>query len=796
MTEKRLNELLAKLKQRISALQERWCPRIKEFRERVTLRHVLLGVGLGCVVGGAVLVLVLIGIAATLPSVEDISKYRFLQPSIVYDVKGRVIAELGVERRYPVPIKDMPLSIRQAVVAVEDSRFYEHSGIDFVGIARAMLSNIKAGRFAEGGSTLTQQLVKNIYLSSDKKLIRKYKEAVLAYRLDKYLTKDEILEYYLNFVNFGRGGYGLQSAAINYFGKNAKDLTLPEAAMLAGIPKSPRIYSPHQSIERAKQRRAHVLYRMYEDGYITEPEYLAATDEPIVIIDNPPNRVRSSAYFLDYVLRFLTDELKIADPQNSGIIVHTTLDIDHQSEAERAMEKNLITAAKAIGYFGPAVTAKNVASATTVELVEGADASVVPLSAELIMRVPPYLERLGYKRARILAVEDQRLQIMVDDKTPGVIVLKDNRWAHIAPANNVSLNNFHSILAENDIIYVSPKKGSASEYLLEQDPPIEGALLSVNPQSGAILAMVGGFAFERSMFNRAWQAKRQVGSIFKPLVYSTALEHGMQAMDKMLDAPIIVSPDEKGRIWRPKNDEDKYFGETTLKEGLTRSRNIVTIRVAEKIGIGNILEYARRFGIVSELPADLSITIGSGTLSLMEMVYAYCTFPNLGTRPERPYFITKVEDIDGNVLFEAEVPSQVNVIRQETAQVMIDVLMNVVERGTGYRARAIPRPVGAKTGTTNENRDAWFVGFLPNLSVGVWMGFDDFSSPYSVGYGSPVSGPVWVDYVSAVLPRLPREVFPVAGSGVLYRKTDMSNWEATDDILPSEDISFEPYILR
>jgi penicillin-binding protein 1A len=303
--------------------------------------------------------------------------------------------------------------------------------------------------------------------------------------------------------------------------------------------------------------------------------------------------------------------------------------------------------------------------------------------------------------------------------------------------------------------------------------------------------MVGGFAFEKSMFNRSTQAKRQVGSIFKPLVYSVAMESNLQPMTKVLDAPLLTAPNESGMVWRPKNYEDRYYGETTLKEGVTRSRNVVTIKVAEKVGLRKIMQYVKDFGIQSELASDLSITIGSGSISLLEMVTAYSVFPNMGTRPLSPYFVTRVEDADGNVLFDLLPPEHVNVIRPNTAQIMNDILMNVVERGTGFRAKVIPRPIGAKTGTSNENRDAWFIGYMPNLVVGVWTGFDDFSINVEVGTGSQASGPTWVDFVSAIVDKVPLGIFPVA-EGVVYRKVDNTDWEPTSELI-FENTSFEPY---
>ncbi|MDR0454720.1 MAG: PBP1A family penicillin-binding protein [Deferribacteraceae bacterium] len=764
---------------------------LKSFFGSRILRYTVLAVFLGVFAGVSLTGYHLYKLAHTLPSVEEITRYRMSQPSMLYDETGAVIAELGNERRYPIPISKMPVYLQQAVIATEDARFYEHSGVDFLGIFRAMLTNVKSGRFAEGGSTLTQQLVKNIFFTKEKKLIRKYKEAVLAYRLDKYLTKDDILEFYLNYVNFGRGGYGVQAAAVNYFGKNAADLNLTECALLAGIPKAPGIYAPHLNLDRSQQRRNHVLLRMYENGYINEDEYLKSIEEPIVITETIPLRLRHAGYFLDFVLRYLSDELEISEPQNKGLKVYTTLNVTFQDKAEDAVRNNLLKTSKRQGYFGPA---GKISDSPDEEIVLAGnvdgDPVVINNSPESLLQIPPYLAVLGFKKAVAVKVDDQQVSIKIDNNTSGVLKLIDNRWARAENSNSGQLNSFKTILEPNDVIYVLPKEKEQGVYLLEQDPPMDAGLVAIDSKTGAIKAMVGGFAFEKTMFNRAAQAKRQVGSSFKPIVYATAIEYGMQPMTKILDAPVITSPNERGKVWRPKNFEDKYYGETTIKEGLTRSRNIITIKIAERLGIRRVLDMAQKFGITSDLPADLSITIGSGSVSLLEMVYAYSVFPNMGTRPANPYFVTKIEDSEGNILYEMSPPAHVRVIRPDTAHIMTDILINVVENGTGARAKAIPRPIGAKTGTTNENRDTWFIGFMPNFVVGVWMGFDEFRELGSET-GSQAAAPVWVEFVNSVLPYIPRAVFPVA-DGVIYRKVDLINWEPTDK-LESENISFEPY---
>ena len=496
-------------------------PKKKWTKLRIALYGIAGMFGLG-LLGFLGLVLYIYIISLELPSTDEFSKFKYTEPMVVYDSKGTVIAELGAERRYPVPIEEMPKYVYQAVVAVEDGRFYEHSGIDPWGIARAMVANIKAGRMVEGGSTLTQQLVKVIYLTPERKLKRKIKEAIIAYRLDKELSKEKILELYLNQVNFGRGAYGIQAAAINYFGKDVKDMTIAEAAMVAGIPKGPSIYAPHLNMKKSINRRNHVLKRMRELNYITEEEYQNALNEKVVLAESVPLRLRYAGYFMDYVHKFIEEDLKIEDAQNKGIKVFTTLNLDYQKAAEKALLTNLMAIGKREGYKG-ALGKLLEDNDTDVEMTE--EEMAVLESAEqqdngtkfvrLDNNIPSYLEELNYKKSVITKVEKSKLDILLYDNSTGIINYKENEW--ISLYNGKWVNNFTQIFEENDVIYVSFKKKVKENnvYLIEQNPPLEGSIVSINPQTGEIYAMVGGMSYFKSFFNRAVQARRQVGSTFK-----------------------------------------------------------------------------------------------------------------------------------------------------------------------------------------------------------------------------------------------------------------------------------------
>jgi len=709
-------------------------------------------------------------LSSELPSIRELKNYSYKTPAIIYDRKGRVIGELGKERRYPVSFDNIPDYLKKAVIAVEDSRFYEHGGVDFLGILRAFVNNLKAGRVVEGGSTLTQQLVKVIYLTPERKLKRKVKEAILAYKIDNYLSKDKILEIYLNEVYFGRGAYGVEAAARNYFGKSVSELTLSEAALIAGLPKAPGIYAPHISLQKSLIRRDHVLYRMYEEGFLTENQYEQAKSEPVKIVESIPVKIQYAPYFIDLLKSYVKDLLNL-DVYDKGYKIYTTLDIDFQSVAEKAVTDNLFELSKRQGYFG---VVGNFNDADIKEKMEKLK----------------YLEAYGLKLAKVVSADRTVVNFnLIDSNNSEMqkLELTRNRWAKPFDSSMRILDDFRKIIREDDIILVS--KDSKGEYLLSQEPKAESALVSMVPQTGEILSMVGGFDYNKSMFNRAVQARRQVGSLFKPIVYTAALESGMNINNQILDAPVIMDTGEEGKYWKPENFEQEFYGFTTLRQALTKSRNIVTIKVAEKIGINKIIDYAKKFGITTDLQRDLSISIGSGAVSLIEMVSAFSVFPNLGEYVE-PVFIKSIEDANGETLYQLKEQKRYRAIKPETAQIMTDTLINVVENGTGRKAKFIKRYIGGKTGTTNDYKDAWFVGFLPNLAVGVWTGFDDFQSLGRLETGARASLPAWIEYVDTILPQIDFEVFNTSDN-VTYVKVDSETNQITESI--TDDFEFIPF---
>lgn len=707
-----------------------------------------------------------------LPSIKDLKDYEYKRPTIIYDRNGKTIAELGSERRYPLPIEDIPEMLQNAVVAVEDARFYEHGGVDLMGILRAFITNVKAGRVVEGGSTLTQQLVKIIYLTPEKKLKRKVKEAILAYRIDKALSKKKILEMYLNQVYFGRGAYGVEAAAVNYYGKHVGELTLAEEAMIAGVPKAPGIYAPHLNPDKAQKRRNHVLFRMYETGFITEDEYKTTSLEEDIIIDKIPPKNMAAGYFVDYVIRHLKEHEGVEDVDTAGLLVYTTLDLDMQKKAEDSIKANLIEMSEALGFRGEIATYN-----PEVDHLE-----------EVLEMQKNYLKELNFERALVTKVEEDDVWLTTLNGE-GRLYIKENRWARPYKSSYYRNTDFRRILNKNDIVYVTLLDEENKHYRLTQEPDLESALLSANPATGEIYAMVGGFDYRKSMFNRSFQAKRQVGSLFKPIVYAAALENGMNIMSQVLDAPVIKELDGEGEFWKPANYSGKFFGHTTLKEALTKSRNLVTIKVAEKVGIDKIIEQAHKFGIEEQINRDLSVSIGSGAVSLMEMVYAFSTFPNLGVRHD-PFFITKIENARGEIIKEYKPSDPIPVLKEGTAHIMVDMMRNVVVNGTAKRAKVIPKLIAGKTGTTNDNKDTWFVGYMPDLVSGVWVGFDDFKPIGRWRTGSNTALPAWVKFTQSIQDNFGKMLFPVSRD-VAYFRVDAETHEITNSF--SGDYTFEPF---
>lgn len=683
---------------------------------------------------------------STLPSIRAFEEYR---PGIItklYDANGQLIGEFLEERRILLPLTSIPRSLLEATIAVEDSRFYRHCGIDFLGIVRALWTNLKARRVVEGGSTITQQLSKLLFLTPEKTIGRKIKEVVLALQIEHRYSKDEILELYFNQIYFGHGAYGVEAAANTYFGKRTQELTLAESALLAGLPRWPAHYSPYNNPEVALKRRAHALRRMVKEGFITEQEARQASQEPLRLKKLTAGE-NEAPYFVEHVRRKLEKRYGTHAIYRGGLKVYTTLDLEIEKIAQRSLKEGLRNIDKTLGWRKP----------------ERATEEELSLFAK-------------EKRSRILA------RLKEDGVYPGIVVEATSTFASIdlggglegiLPAKNIAWTGFRSpstILKAKDKVEVRvvelDREKERIILALEQRPKIQGSIVVLEPSSGYIKAMVGGYDFEESEFNRVTQARRQPGSAFKPFIYTTAIDCGYPPNYIIIDAPVIY--DDWGEKWTPQNYDERYIGPTTLRVGLAQSRNVVTVKLLEEIGVKRVISYAHRMGIKSYLGPNLSLALGTSEVIPLEMAAAYAIFPNQGIKTE-PLSILKVLDRDGNVL-EENFPKEEEVLKPTTCYLMTNLLRGVVEQGTGWRARAVGRPCAAKTGTTDECTDAWFIGFAPDLVTCVWVGFDEKISMGKDMTGSRVAGPIWTDFMSEVFKDKPIREFPTPEKGLSFAR--------------------------
>lgn len=700
-----------------------------------------------------------------LPPLDPLQNY---QPSLVtrvYSDDRQIIGQFFIERRLLTPLQDIPKPLIQAVIAVEDARFFEHPGLDVVGILRAAWTNLRRGGRVEGASTITQQLARSLFLSSERTFERKLKELILAYKMELVLTKEQILEMYLNQIYFGQGAYGVAAAAQTYFGKDLPKLTLAEAAFLAGMPKSPSAYSPFKAPERAKKRQEHVLARMEEAGFITPEEREQAAAEPLAF--RRPGAEQIAPYFIEHVRQLLVAKYGEAMVYKGGLEVFTTLNVEMQKAAEAAVRNGLRDLDKRQGWRGPLRTA------------DLATLTANPPAGSQMLKEGDMMEGVVTKVGKDHVLVHIGMGI-------GRLSFDDMAWAKRRLKGRDPTKDFvlvqhpRQLLKPGDVIEVAVKKVDRDlvHLRLEQTPIVEGGLVAIDPRTGAIRAMVGGFDFSRSEYNRAVMAHRQPGSAFKPIIYATALSQGMSPATLVLDAPVVYEQEDEEKIWKPENYERRFFGMISLREALIHSRNLATVRLLEKVGVRNVIEFARSVGIVSPLTPDLSLALGSSSVSLVELVSAYGVFVNQGVRVE-PYAIAGVKDNTGRAL-EETMPEPRQAIPKETAYLITNMMEDVVQRGTGQLAKSIGRPVAGKTGTTNDYTDAWFIGATPNLAAGTWVGFDDRRPLGETESGAHASLPIWIDFMKEALKQLPVVPFTIPDD-VVFVKVDPSTGLLTSD---------------
>ncbi len=688
---------------------------------------------------------------AKLPKVDRLADYKPPIVSQVFGDDGTLVGEFYLERRIVVPINKMPRKLIQAFVSAEDSNFYSHTGIDYLGIVRAAFKNLMSMSKKEGASTITQQVAKSMLLSPEKKFSRKIKEAILAKRMEERLSKDEILYLYLNQIYLGNGAYGVQAAAETYFGKNVEQLNLAEISILAGLPKAPNAYSPIKHLEKARERQAYVLDRMTAEGYISPAEADHAKKTPIVL--QPMKKVNNeqSAYFLEYLRMQLEQKYGEDQLYKGGLKIYTTMSASMQRAAYNSLRKGLKEVDKRQGFRGPTKFLTEEEVAAFCNKVEDSIDSATLITGETYQGVV-----VGFNPQKGEAL------VRVGDRT-GSLSRKNMAWGgRIGMINHYGKPEKGSkgltLGSVIEVSVVSPDSNKVgAQFALDQTPEVQAALVSIDPRTGGVKAMVGGYDFKKSQFNRAMQAKRNAGSAFKPIIYAAALDKGLTPATIIEDEPVEY-PDGAGGTWKPQNYDHAFRGPVTMREALTDSINIVSVKIMEQIGAPYAAEYAKKLGFTSPIPANLALALGAASISPFELTSAYTVFANKG-QLVTPYFVTKVTDSDGTILQDTPPPVPVPVIPPETAYVITNLMQSVVTSGTGHRASLIGRPVAGKTGTTNGAKDAWFVGYIPQLVTGVWVGYDQGRSLGSSGTGGQAAAPIWSDFMQQAVMSLPVEDF-------------------------------------
>jgi len=783
----------------------------------------MLGLGVTGVLAVAVVALF---VSPSLPSAETLRDIRLKVPLRVYSAEGRLMAEFGEERRLPVRIGEVPPTLVQAILAAEDDSFYHHQGVDLFGILRAALANLKSGEHGQGASTITMQVARNYFLSPEKTYTRKIKEILLAFKIEQELTKNQILELYVNKIFLGHRAYGFGAAAQVYYGRPLAELSLPQLAMLAGLPKAPSRDNPLSNPDNARARRNYVLGRMYKLGFIDRQAYEAARDAPLTA----SRHLAGVEVAAPYVAEMVRNEMVRRHGESAyggGYKVYTTVVGRYQAAADAALRRGLVAYERRHGYRGP------------VKRLGWPERPGRDWLDEVLREVPA----VGHLRPAVVTAVAERSVTAYLKGGEGVTVAWEGlKWARPYRGENrhaPAPRRAGDVLRPGDVVYLEPRAGEgATAWWLAQVPQVGGAIVSIDPRDGRILALAGGFDFFASKFNRVIQARRQPGSNIKPFIYSAALEKGFTAASRVSGAPIVIPDVALEDVWRPENYSGKFFGPTPLRRALTLSLNLVSVRLLRAIGPGYAVDYLRHFGFDPErLPRNLSLALGTASLTPLEVVRAYAVFANGGFLVA-PWFIQRVEDGDGRVLERAEpavvcpacepdqprwklaaaagedeageavavalpetdlrpdgaVPPAAaggdrpaaprhapRVISAENAFIMTSMMQDVIAAGTGRRARVLGRgDLAGKTGTTNDYRDAWFSGFNRDVVTTVWVGFDQ---PRTLGRGEAggrAALPIWIDYMRVVLDGRPERP-PVPPRGVVTAYLNRETGQPTDE---------------
>ncbi len=677
---------------------------------------------------------------------NDLPDYKFLKnykppiSSKLYSNDGQLLSEFSSEKRIFVPYNSIPTLVVNSFLSAEDKNFFRHPGVDAKGVLRATVNNIShllSSRRLEGASTITQQVAKNFLLSNEVSIDRKLKEAILAFRIERALTKERILELYLNQIYLGEGSYGIASASLQYFDKPISELNYPEAALLAALPKAPSRYNPYKDIDLAKFRRNLVLKNLFDNNYLNEEEFKKFSKENIKLKKRKSVYLENSNYYVEDIRKLIVDQYGFDKVYKQGFTINTPLNLSLQEKATDSLRQGLIDFDKKKGWRGALLNKKY-----NLDWSKNLDDYKLEKSIE-------------WKLSIVKKINQFSAEIETIDKVDGIIEFSSIDWTK---------KNFRDLLNVGDVIYVENIKDN--KFNLMQLPKVNGAIVVMDPYTGRVLALSGGFSFKLSEFNRATQASRQPGSAFKPFVYALALENGYTPATLILDAPIVFDQGEDLKLWKPENYGKKFYGPSTLRTGVEKSRNLMTVRIAQNLGIKKIAKFAKELNIYENPEELLSLSLGSSETSLLKLTSAYCSFVN-GGKLIIPKFIDRIQDSEGNTIFNSEkrecqgcdqisylskdIPKIKNnfkqVISKETAYQMTSILEGTVKRGTAKKLKDLNLDLGGKTGTTNKNTDTWFIGFSSNYVIGVYVGYDDPSSLGRYETGSRTAMPIFKNFV-------------------------------------------------
>ena len=690
-----------------------------------------------------------------IPDYKFLKSYKPPVSSKMYSGNGEVVADFSKEKRIFVPYSAIPKNVINSFLAAEDKNFFSHPGIDAKGVVRAIIRNIQnimSSKRLEGASTITQQVAKNFLLTNEVSLNRKIKEAILAFRIERALSKERILELYLNQIYLGSGAYGVAAASLEYFDKSIKELNYNEAALLAALPKAPSKYNPYRNIELAKYRRDLVLKNMYENNFLSQKKYIDLKNKPIELKKNKKIFSEDAQYYIEDVRKSIIDKLSYEKVYNQGYNINTPINLDLQKISTISLRNGLISYDRRKGWRGPITN--------------------INYTTDWFKKINKknFLENsIGWKIAIIRKVNQFSANIEIENKEEGVIEYKDISWTK---------KEFLDLLKKGDVIYVKQVKNNL--YSLQQLPEINGGIVVMDPFTGRVFALSGGFSFNNSEFNRSSQALRQPGSAFKPFVYALALENKYTPSSLILDAPLVLDQGEDLKKWKPENYGKKFYGPSTLRTGLEKSRNLMTVRISRSLGIDKITNFSKKMKIYKNPEELLSISLGSAETTLLKLTSAYCTFVNGGKLIE-PIIIDRIQDGEGNTIINNENRKCINcdqisftgkefpiikdnypqVLSPETAYQITSFLQGVVERGTGKKLRKLGLNIAGKTGTTNENTDAWFIGFTSNLVIGVYVGMDNPKPLGKFETGSKAALPIFKEFVKKAVKKSDSRPFKV-----------------------------------